>query len=196
MTKSKLTHWQTFPARLLLFLCTGIGIIFAISVTWNFIFPARMNPTKLSPLPADAIAIHSIGAEGFFEVQPQIQAEDGRIYSWTWESGAYSWEVLPEPMPAAASDPCNSEDIALIESASGALLDCQVVRTVGEWCPGTVASIAVTENGQVWELAQEQPCPFFVGIAAVQLALLGFVVGILIVVLRKVMLIIMKRRTA
>jgi hypothetical protein len=30
----------------------------------------------------------------------------------------------------------------------------------GEWCPGNIISIAITENGEVWRLGKVPPCLF------------------------------------
>jgi len=228
--KPKQIRWQSIPSWLIVVLCTIAGILFAFFPSWHTIIPAQPVLTQLAPLPADAVAIHSIDIRRSFRAAPRIQAADGQTYGWTsgkeWapkpspsaettsdpcppapqgnntlmdcqdvapEIVDYIWEPDSSPLAAVSGDPCTAENITLIEVSSAPVIDCQIVRTTGEWCPGTLVSIAITEKGDVWELTEDQPCLFFFGVKVLLFGLAGFVLGVILVGLRKIVAAMLKR---
>lgn len=104
----------------------------------------------------------------------------------------YIWEPDSSSLAEVSGDPCTPESIALIEASAAPVIDCQVVRTIGEWCPGTLVSIAVTEGGDVWELTEESICLSFFGLYATVFGPAGFALGVILVVLRKIVLAVLK----
>lgn len=193
MLKPKQTRWQSIPSWSIIALCTSAGVLFALLVNWHTIIPAQPLLTQLPPLPIDAVAIHSFELKGFFRAVPHIQAADGKVYDWI--SGK-EWISQPSPLAEVSGDPCTPESIALIGASAAPVIDCQVVRTIGEWCPGTLVSIAVTEGGDVWELTEESVCLFFFGLYATVFGPAGFALGVILVVLRKIVFAVLKRLPA
>ena len=188
--KPKQTRWQSIPSWLIVVLYTIAGILFAFFASWNTIIPAQPELIPLPSLPIDAVAIHSFELRGFFQAIPHIQAADGQVYDWT--SGK-KWIPELSPLAEVFGDPCTSENIALIEASSAPIIDCQVIRTTGEWRPGTLVSIAITEKGDVWELTEESICLFCFAINVIFFAPAGFALGVILVVLRKIVVALLKR---
>jgi len=108
----------------------------------------------------------------------------------------YIWETDSSPLAELIGDPCTPKNVAFIKASAAPVIDCQVVRTTGEWCPGTLVSIAVTERGDVWELTEDQPCLFFFGVNVLFLGFAGFVLGVILAGLRKIVLLVLKRLPA
>ena len=178
--------WQSIPSWLIILLFCSAGALYAFVVSGEMIFPERSAPKLLPPLPVTGENIYSIETGYFFQADPYIQTVDGQIYSLTWEQGAYDWQINDFPLLAKTGDPCSSENVRLIETTASPIIDCQVVRTVGEWCPGTIVSFAVTENGDVWELVETPTCLFVFGLLIRIFVPAGFVLGVIIVVVRKI----------
>jgi hypothetical protein len=183
---AKLAWWQSMPSWLIIVLCCSVGVLYAFVVTRETIFPEQSAPTPLPPLPAVGVAISGIETPHFFQANPYIQAADGQIYSLIWEQGAYNWQIKASPSTATAGDLCSPANVRLIEATASPVIDCRVVRTVGEWCPGTIVSFAVTDEGDVWELVETPTCLFFFGTLITLFVPAGFVLGVIIVVVRQI----------
>jgi hypothetical protein len=183
---AKLAWWQSMPSWLIIVLCCGVGVLYAFTISRETVFPERSAPNPLPPLPAVGVAISGIETGYFFQADPYIQAADGQIYSLIWEQGAYNWQIKTSSSIATAGGLCSPENVRLIEATASPVVDCQVVRTVGEWCPGTIVSFAVTEKGDVWKLVETPTCLFFFGTLITLFVPAGFILGVIIVVVRKI----------
>lgn len=108
----------------------------------------------------------------------------------------YIWKADSSPLAELIGGPCTPKNVALIEASAAPVIDCQVVRTTGEWCPGALVSIAVTERGDVWELTEDQTCLFFFGVNVLLFGPAGLVLGVILVGLRKIAVPLLKRLPA
>ena len=195
MCSGRTVRWlRRVPFWLIIPLCTLAGILGALLVSWHTILPARPVPAALPTLPINAIAIRSIDTPSFFRADPHIQTADGQVYHLVWEQGAYTWKLDSSPGAAEPGGACTPKNIELIEASAAPIVDCQGVRTVGEWCPGPFVSIAVTERGDVWELTEEPVCLFIFGMVASVFAPAGFALGVVIVVLRRIILFVVRSK--
>jgi hypothetical protein len=178
--------WHSIPSWLIILLFCSAGAIYAFVVTRDTIFAKRSEPDPLPPLPVAGSTIYGIETSGFFRADPHIQAIDGQIYSIAWERGAYVWQINSTPSADQIGGQCSPENIRLIEESVSSVIDCKAVRTRGEWCPGTIVSIAVSEKGDVWRLVETPTCLFFFWTLMTLFVPAGFVLGVIVVVIRKI----------
>jgi hypothetical protein len=177
---------KSIPSWLIIILCCCAGVLFAFLFSLESIFPNRSEPTSLPALPSSGVSIYGIETGYFFQADPHIQTSDHRIFRLTWQHGTNLWQPINSPSEIRNGDPCTHANIVLIEVASDPIIECQVVRTIGEWCPGTTVSIAITKTGEVWRLVEKPPCLYFFFSLLTFFIPAGFILGVIIVFLKKI----------
>ncbi len=182
------------PAWKIIIVFTAIGFIVPFVLGLGDLTSKFGPPKQLAPLPTPAQAILGFDASWFFQADPYIETVDGQIYAHEWDSGGYSWQATQLHPASKNGEDCTDDIVKRIENSSATTIDCQTIRTIGEWCPGDVVSIAITENGVVWELIEQPPCYFFTFIFLTLTVPAGFILGILLAGGKRIALFIMTKR--
>jgi hypothetical protein len=148
---------------LILLLGTGASILVAFVTVWPMLSTVFIGPRELTRPPAAAQTLRGYVAGRFLQAHPYIEAVDGQIYA--HQSKAYDNFWAPTNLHPALRQgiPCDAKRVQLIEQQSGKIVDCQHMPSAGELCP-TKVSVAVTEDGGVWELDEVPPCGFIIAL--------------------------------
>jgi hypothetical protein len=184
------------PAWKIIIVFTAIGFVVPFVLGLGDLASKFGPPKQLAPLPTPSKAIRGFDASGFFQADPYIETVDGQIYAHEWDAGGYTWQASQLHPALKNGDACSSDIVERIENSSTTIIDCQTIRTIGEWCPGNVVSIAITENGVVWELIEQPPCYFFTFIFLTLTVPAGFFLGILLAGGKRIALFIMTKRAS
>jgi hypothetical protein len=150
----------------------------------------------LAPLPAPAQAIRGFDASWFFQADPYIEAIDGQIYVHEWNQGTYDWQPTALHTDLISGQQCSNETVRLIEVDSEAITECRTVRTIGEWCPGHIVSVAISKEGAVWRLIETPPCYTMTIIFLTLTVPAGFALGVILAISKHVVLFMMRRRAS
>ena len=176
-------RFRTIPTWVILLIPTMFGFLFAFISSWPLLFPTQEEPFQLPAPPVTAVHFQGIEATHFFEANPYIQGIDGQIYDYRYrpETGQVAWQISSVTLEATNPTACSITHQQHLERLAGIATNCQTVKTVGEWCPGDIVSMAFTENGQLWQLIETPPCTFFFTIGAIIYASAGFGLGVMVV---------------
>lgn len=176
-------RWQALSAWQIILLCMLIGLVVGLIVGWQTGSPVQRQtpPFALPALPAEVVAIESISTLGFFDPNIRIKAADEETYTfleWQDEGQQWSTEIFYEPRNDGK--PCSAEIVNLLQSSAGALVECQTAQIYGEWCPGPIVSIAITETGEVWEIDEYLFCGFVFQMSLFLVEAISLLVGLFI----------------
>lgn len=163
------------------------GVVFALLASWVVFLLSKEQPHSLSPLPGRAVKVLGIETEYFFEADPIVQMANGKVYKYEWSKGEYLWGegYIPDD---TEDIPCQQENIEQIEAAAGKILSCREVLPKGEWCSAPLTMFAISEDGGVWTWKQEKPCILTTSMFAILFGIVGFVIGVVIVVVMRIRL--------
>jgi hypothetical protein len=150
--------------------------------------------SPLAPLPAPAQAIRGVDASWFFQADPYIEAFDGQIYVHEWDQGTYNWQPTDLHTDLISGEHCSNETVRLIEVDSETITECRTVRTIGEWCPGHIVSVAISDEGSVWRLIETPPCYTMTIIFLTLTVPAGFALGVILAISKHIVLFMIKRR--
>ena len=130
------------------------------------------------PLPVPAVAIESLSSLGFFDPDIRIQAANGETYMLQWLEDGRQWSTENQHETRNFGEYCSAEILSLMQDRAGSIVDCQTAPIAGEWCPGPIVSVAVTETGEVWQMAENEPCGFVFRTSLFLIEVLSLLVGL------------------
>ena len=185
MIKRIETLWQSMSAAQIILLCLLVGLVVGLIVGWRTSLPdqRQIPPYALPSLSADATAIESLSSRGFFDADIRIQAADGQTYTFIpWEEEGQKWSADAFAETTNEGEPCSTEITNLMQASAGPIVECSTAAIVGEWCPGPIISVAITEMGEVWQTDEYKPCTYVyersIFLIEIPFLLLGLVIAI------------------
>jgi hypothetical protein len=187
MVRKLRKRWQALRAWQIILLFLSIGLVVGVIVGWRSSLPEqeRTPPIALPAMPSDAIAIESLSTLGFFSPDIRIRAANGETYmflEWQEEGQQWSTEYLHET--GNDGEPCSAEVISLMQDATDSIVECQTAPIIGEWCPGPITSIAITETGKVWQTNEYKPCTYAYERSILLIEIPFLLLGLVIVIFR------------
>lgn len=188
MVRKLQKRWHSLRSWQIILLSLLMGLVVGLIVGWRTSLPdqKQIPPNALPSLPADAIPIESLSTLGFFEADIRIQAANGQTYIYlSWEEKGQEWSV-PASHDTTSNDgePCSTEIISLIEASSGPIVECLTAAIIGEWCPGPITSVAITEMGEVWQTDEYEPCTYAYERSIFLIEIPFLLLGLVIVIFR------------
>ncbi len=186
---SKQPKWQSIPSWLIIVLCCSAGAVPLLLIYLAGVLSEGPVLSALPPLPAAGMTLYGIDTPWFHAADPYLQSAEGEIYALIGEQGDYAWQATTAP-PAFVKDvaPCSPRIVRWFERTTAPVVDCRVIETMGEWCMGPRVAFAITEEGEVWRRVKPSSCSNLFLIFMVLFIVAGFIVGILLVGIRKILI--------
>ncbi len=161
-----------------------LSTVLVASFAFLFEFFGTIQGNSLIHLPdppAKAEEIIGIIGSPFYYWTFYVRLVDGQTYSFDSDEDTDNW-IIDKPYEEPNDTSCDSRRIRKIEKTSGKIEVCRVASVPGEWCPGPIASLAITADGELWEMKTYRPCELNIAVLSCPLGLIGFIIGMVVVV--------------
>ncbi|WP_420630060.1 hypothetical protein [Candidatus Leptofilum sp.] len=172
--------WRALSGWHIIAYCLLIGLVVGSIISWRESLPDQklIPPAILPALPVPAVAVESLSSLGFFDPDIRVQVANGATYMLQWQEDGRQWSSENLHDTKNDGESCSVEILSLMQDEAGVIVDCQTAHIVGEWCAGPIVSVAVTETGEVWEMAENEPCGFVFKTSLFLIEILSLLVGL------------------